>query len=106
MRARLFCVLSTTAAVVLGLLLLHGSYKASRMHDQLPSRQQLVQQLGLTDLALWGEARFTRHLSQADPFSAFQDAPGAFDHFPAASIVPPLRLWQTTSLRVKKQGRD
>lgn len=51
--------------------------------------QALVRHLGLTDLALWTEARYTRHPSQADAFSAFQDLPGAPDHFPAGSVVAP-----------------
>lgn len=103
-RARRFCVLLATAIALLGLLLLLGSRTAARMREQLPPRQQLVQRLGLTDFALWSEARYTRHLSQADLFSAFQEAPGALDHFPAASIVPPPNIRQSTSLRVAKKG--
>lgn len=51
--------------------------------------RELVGALELTDLALWTEARYTRHPSQADGFAAFQDAPGAPDHFPAGTWVPP-----------------
>ena len=51
----------------------------------------LVRQLGLTDLALFTEARYTRHLSQADLHSAFQDHPSAFEHFPTGSLLPPPR---------------
>lgn len=49
----------------------------------------LVTQLGLTDLALFTEARYTRHPTQADLQSAFQDHPGALEHFPTGSLVPP-----------------
>lgn len=49
----------------------------------------LVAQLGLTDLALFTEARYTRHPTQADLQSAFQDHPGALEHFPTGSLVPP-----------------
>jgi hypothetical protein len=49
----------------------------------------LVAELGLTDLALFTEARYTRHLSQADRHTAFQDHPLALDHFPSGSLVPP-----------------
>ncbi len=49
----------------------------------------LAARFGLTDLSLWTEARYTRHPSQSDRFSAFQDFPGSFDHFPAGSIVNP-----------------
>lgn len=45
--------------------------------------------LELTDLALFSEARYTRHPSQADRHAAFQDHPLALEHFPAGSLVPP-----------------
>ncbi len=49
----------------------------------------LVEQLGLTDPVLFTEARYTRHLSQADLQSAFQDHPVALEHFPSGSLVSP-----------------
>ncbi len=49
----------------------------------------LVAELGLTDPALFTEARYTRHLSQADLHSAFQDHPLALEHFPSGSILLP-----------------
>lgn len=49
----------------------------------------LVERLGLTDPVLFTEARYTRHLSQADLQSAFQDHPVALEHFPSGSLVPP-----------------
>ncbi|WP_232023936.1 hypothetical protein [Sulfurivermis fontis] len=55
----------------------------------LASSLALVAELGLTDLALFTEARYTRHLSQADRHTAFQDHPLALDHFPSGSLVPP-----------------
>lgn len=51
--------------------------------------RQLVRDVGLTDLSLFTEARYARHLSQADLHSAFQDGPGALEHFPAGSLVSP-----------------
>ncbi len=47
----------------------------------------LVERLGLTDLALFTEARYTRHPSQADLQSAFQDHPLALEHFPSGSLI-------------------
>ena len=49
----------------------------------------VVGNLELTDLALFTEARYTRHLSQADLHSAFQDHPVALEHFPTGSIAGP-----------------
>lgn len=49
----------------------------------------LAARLGLTDLALFTEARYTRHPTQADLHAAFQDHPLAFEHFPTGSLIPP-----------------
>lgn len=57
-----------------------------------PSRaeaERLTTTLGLTDLALVNEARYLRHLSQADLHSAFQDHPLALEHFPAGAVIAP-----------------
>ncbi|MCW8890140.1 MAG: hypothetical protein OQL20_05720 [Sedimenticola sp.] len=63
-------------------------------HDQeeitrLDRTRALVSQLGLSDPALFTEARYTRHLSQADLHSAFQDHPMAMEHFPSGSLLLP-----------------
>ncbi len=55
----------------------------------LEARGTLAARLGLTDLALFTEARYTRHPSQADLHSAFQDHPVALEHFPTGSLLPP-----------------
>jgi hypothetical protein len=50
---------------------------------------RVVAKLELTDLALFTEARYTRHPSQADLQSAFQDHPTALEHFPTGSMAGP-----------------
>ncbi len=45
--------------------------------------------LKLTDISFANDARYTRNLSQADLFSAFQDYPGSIEHFPSGSVTPP-----------------
>jgi hypothetical protein len=55
----------------------------------LDSKKHIVAELGLSDLALFTEARYTRHLSQADRHSAFQDHPMAIEHFPSGSLISP-----------------
>lgn len=55
----------------------------------LARRQALVRVLQLTDLALFTEARYTRHPSQADLNTPFQDHPMALEHFPTGSLFPP-----------------
>ncbi|RDH82239.1 MAG: hypothetical protein DIZ78_16055 [endosymbiont of Escarpia spicata] len=61
--------------------------------EDLQHRSALVAELGLTDLALFTEARYTRHPSQSDLHSAFQDHPMALEHFPSGSLIfPPQRF--------------
>lgn len=66
---------------------------AARLRAQHAPTVQLVrgqvEQLQLTDLTLFTEARYTRHPSQADLHSAFMDHPLALEHFPSGSLVPP-----------------
>lgn len=56
---------------------------------RLERSAEMVARLGLTDLALFTEARYTRHLSQADRHSPFQDHPMALEHFPSGALVAP-----------------
>lgn len=87
---------SALAGVVLGVaalafavsLLDAARLGAARQPDQ-NLRRALVEKLGLTDLSLFTEARYTRHPSQADLHSALQDHPAAFDHFPTGSLLAP-----------------
>jgi hypothetical protein len=50
-------------------------------------RRELVRVLGLTDLCLSTEARYTRHPSMADLHTPFQDHPLALEHFPSGAIM-------------------
>jgi hypothetical protein len=49
----------------------------------------LVSELGLTDLCLFTEARYTRHLAMADWHTPFQDHPMALEHFPSGALLAP-----------------
>jgi len=76
------------------LLLLAGSFADAarglvREEPALERKAEMVGRLGLTDLVLFTEARYTRHPSQADLHSAFQDHPFAMDHFPTGSLLSP-----------------
>ncbi|MCW8893617.1 MAG: hypothetical protein OQL18_09905 [Deltaproteobacteria bacterium] len=71
------------------LLLFSHFSQATGDTENLAGKRQLVSYLGLTDLSLCSEARYTRHPSQADLFSAFQDFPGSFEHFPTGSMISP-----------------
>jgi len=70
----------------------------------LEARRQLVAGLQLTDFAIWTEARYTRHPSQADFFTPFQDYPGSLEHFPAGSLLAPPAPYPVTRLQVDRKG--
>ncbi len=71
----------------------HALWRQSLDVQKREAMRHLVARLGLTDLALFTEARYTRHPSQADLFAPFQDAPVAFEHFPTGSLLVPPRHW-------------
>ena len=55
----------------------------------LHAHRDLVARIGLTDLALTTEARYTRHPAVSDPVAPFMDHPGAIEHFPSGSFLSP-----------------
>ncbi len=83
-----FSVMILLSALLIGLLG-YGDQVVSAPSGSRQQREALVRALGLTDLALCSEARYTRNPTQADLFSAFQDYPGAFEHFPTGAIILP-----------------
>jgi hypothetical protein len=79
-------------ALGLGLFLLtfaDAALQRAEHNATVAANRQLVAQLGLTDLSLFTEARYTRHPSQADLHSAFQDHPLALEHFPSGALLSP-----------------
>ena len=82
--------------LLFGLTLADAAWRSGSA-DHAASRA-LVRELGLSDLSLFTEARYTRHPTQADLHSAFQDHPLAQEHFPTGSLIsPPAGLLQATS---------
>ncbi|MGK2906910.1 MAG: hypothetical protein ACSLFH_11265 [Desulfuromonadales bacterium] len=90
-------------SVLAGLTAWTQKAAANFLANDLPARKQLVSVLSLTDLALWTEARYTRHPSMADLFSPFQDHPAAFEHFPAGSLMAPAGPRPATTLNIRRQ---
>jgi hypothetical protein len=75
--------------LLLGLMFTHAHLQRQADGPSIDRMAGVVGNLELTDLSLFTEARYTRHLSQADLHSAFQDHPAALEHFPAGSIAGP-----------------
>ncbi len=77
------------------LLAVHPAVVRPRHVRAEAAKREPAATLGLSDLCLFTEARYTRHLSQADLASAFQDHPMGFEHFPSGSLTrPPVLLFQ------------
>lgn len=89
MKTWFWAIIMAIEALVLVFWVAGASLRQRQMLPAITANRQLAHGLMLTDLALWTEARYARHPSQADDFAPFQDFPGAIEHFPAGAIVPP-----------------
>lgn len=75
------------------LLFVHALVAVKDAASRLLLKTEMVKKLELTDLCLFTEARYTRHLSQSDFNTPFQDHPISLEHFPSGSLVePPAQL--------------
>jgi hypothetical protein len=96
---KLFLGFTFLELLVLSVFILYARSTVSVLNrDEVPAKRELVKYLKLTDLSLWTEARYTRHPSQADLFTPFQDFPSSFEHFPAGSIIGPESIALPTTL--------
>ena len=86
-----FLAFLAAAAAGVAAAALHAGAAQERRAAEVEARAALVRRLGLTDLALFTEARYTRHPSQADRFTPFQEHPSSLEHFPSGSIAAPPR---------------
>ena len=85
----LFFLYISGSVVLLSLLLVHAFFSENARQPDLEEKAALVKMLKLTDLCLFTEARYTRHLSQADLNTPFQDHPMSLEHFPSGSFTQP-----------------
>lgn len=104
-RHRWFLALLLVLVVFLGGALLWANRQLAN-RETLVANQQLVKQLQLTDLALWSEARYARHPSQADWFSPHQDFPSSLEHFPAGSLIAPAPVKPNTRIEVRHRQQN
>lgn len=84
-----FLIVSTLLVTLFLFTILDIAVRGGEEHKRLLEMSTMVNDLELTDISLFTEARYTRHLSQADQHSAFQDHPLSFEHFPSGSLVMP-----------------
>ncbi len=83
------------ASIVIGIVFMYVfvfsqvSAKRKVSKVSLVAQQRLVESLGVTDLIISTEARYTRHLSISDTVVISMDHPGALDHFPSSAFFTP-----------------
>ena len=93
----LFSSFMISGLVLLGLMFAHASIQQKADEPFLSEKSEMVKRLGLTDLCLFTDARYTRHPTMADVHTPFQDYPTSLEHFPSASILSlPPHLKPTT----------
>jgi len=69
----------------------HTAARVRQRPHELAMLRPLVAGLGLSDLCLSTEARYTRHPAVSDPVVPVMDHPGAIEHLPSGSFFAPPR---------------
>ncbi|MFA7383905.1 MAG: hypothetical protein WC001_10695 [Desulfurivibrionaceae bacterium] len=90
--ALVFALLLCLLLVLDGALFIDGLVRRKAENATLAQLAVATSVLGLTDLAVATEARYTRHPAVSDPLAPFMDHPGAIEHFPTGAFwLPPSR---------------
>ena len=84
-----FFTLTGALLLLATLLLIHAGRQRVTDRPLLRKSAELVRILELTDLCLFTEASYTRHLALADLRTPFQEYPLALEHFPSGSLASP-----------------
>jgi hypothetical protein len=87
--SRYYLLLCLLLVAIFSASLLDAVFVADSDRQRRGQIRHVVGAYKLTDPALFTEARYTRHLSQADWHAPFQDHPMAFEHFPSGSLIIP-----------------
>lgn len=87
-KSDLFFIYLLAGILLLGLMFIDAGVREHLDMPLVNQRAEIVKALGLTDLCLFTEARYTRHPSMAGMGTAFQDHPMSLEHFPSGSLVP------------------
>jgi len=70
-------------------LLIHAFGEVAKSGGRRAENSSLVRRLALSDLCIFTEASYTRHLGSADSSTPFQETAMSMEHFPSGSLVPP-----------------
>lgn len=88
-RSNLFLLFLAINTVLLFLMFVHAGYQQRVDATALRHKAEMVRTLGLTDICLFTEASYTRHLSQTDIHTPFLETPTSPEHFPSGALVMP-----------------
>ncbi len=88
-KSTMFMIYIAINIALVFLMFAHASIKEKAQSPFLEEETGLLHRLQLTDLCLFTEATYTRHLSQADLHTLFQDSPMSLEHFPSGSLATP-----------------
>ena len=88
-RSTIYLGITAGLVFVLAGIFLHASGEVWESIPLFARKTALVKQLELTDLCLFTEASYTRHLSMTDLSTPFQDSPMSLEHFPTGALVEP-----------------
>lgn len=88
-KSTFFSLFITIGLFLLALMFVHSSFRQKTDRVLLEEMSEMAGRLDITDLCLFTEANYTRHISQADLHTPFQDGPFSLEHFPSGAIVPP-----------------
>jgi hypothetical protein len=90
MRPSGYLLLGLCALALLdGGLFLYGRQGRAQQLAQAPLMRLATAELGLTDLCVATEARYTRHPAVSDGMVPFMDHPAGLEHFPSGSFFAP-----------------
>jgi len=93
----LFFILSIVLVIDISMVSWAGKVKQAQ-NSHLHELGAITDKLGITDLCLSTEARYTRHPAVSDPMASFMDHPGAIEHFPSGSFFQPSKYPGSSAL--------
>ena len=88
-KSTVFLAGTAVMAALLVVCLLHAARAVAAAGPARSRRAQTVKALGLTDLCIFTDASYTRHLALADLHAPLQEHPLCLEHFPAGSLAGP-----------------
>lgn len=92
MRPSVYLLFAVSLVSLVSGLLMYGVIDKNNSYElSVRESRKTVMALGLSDLAISTEARYTRHPAASDGVVPFMDHPGGLEHFPSGSFFQPIQ---------------